>query len=113
MSLDGNHFSGKIPNVFDKLRNLISLGLSGNNFNGQIPPSIGNLTNHRLLDFSQNQLEGPIPSSIYGFSSLSFVVGLKVKALFETRKVLEKEIKKGIQKVLEKEKKLLLLHLEP
>ena len=32
-------------------------------------------------------------------------MGLKVKAPFETGKVLEKEIKKGIQKVLEKEKK--------
>ena len=72
-SLNYNHFSGKIPNIFYNLRNLISLDLSRNNFSGQIPPSIGNLTNLYELDFSDNQLEGAIPSSVYGFSSLSYV----------------------------------------
>ena len=73
LNLNGNHFSGKIPNVFYNLRNLISLDLSENNFSGQIPPSIRNLTNLYELDFSDNQLEGDIPSSVYGFSSLSSV----------------------------------------
>ena len=62
LSLDGNHFIGKIPNIFDNLRNLISLSLSWNNFSGQIAPSIGNLTNLYGLYFSHNQLEGAIPS---------------------------------------------------
>ena len=67
MHLDGNHFSGKISNVFNNLINLISLWLSSNNLCRQLPSSIGNLTNLRELDFSDNfnLFNGTIPSWLY------------------------------------------------
>ncbi|CBI33996.3 unnamed protein product, partial [Vitis vinifera] len=72
LHLNGNHFSGKIPSVFNNLRNLISLSISRNNFSGQLPPSIGNLTNLQELGFSHNfnLFNETIPSWLYTLPSL-------------------------------------------
>ena len=55
-SLNGNHFTGRIPSTMDQLKNLGILSLARNHFSGQIPKNIGSLPRLINADFSENQL---------------------------------------------------------
>ncbi|KAK3421486.1 hypothetical protein EUGRSUZ_G02130 [Eucalyptus grandis] len=62
--LDGNNFSGHIPDQFGSFKDLESLSLSGNSMSGPIPVTLGELSSLRELRLSYNKLSGNIPKSI-------------------------------------------------
>ena len=47
--LYSNELSGKIPDEFGNLKNLISMDLYGNKFEGEIPQSFSNLKSLRFM----------------------------------------------------------------
>ncbi|KAL5823969.1 hypothetical protein ACOSQ4_021869 [Xanthoceras sorbifolium] len=69
LQLDGNNFSGKIP---DRLSNtfLFGLYLSDNNLSGKIPGWLGHMTTLVELAMPNNHLESPIPPEFCHFNNL-------------------------------------------
>ncbi|PHT26051.1 hypothetical protein CQW23_34329 [Capsicum baccatum] len=59
--LDGNNFSGPIPQKLSTAIFLSSLNLSENNLSGNIPAWLGNISSLRSLALSRNHLKGHIP----------------------------------------------------
>ncbi|XP_047257009.1 receptor-like protein 38 [Capsicum annuum] len=59
--LDGNNFSGPIPQKLSTALFLSSLDLSENNLSGNIPAWLGNISSLRSLALSRNHLKGHIP----------------------------------------------------
>ncbi|KDP31685.1 hypothetical protein JCGZ_15010 [Jatropha curcas] len=70
LDLSNNNWTGKIPDVFEKLKDINHLSVSNSNFSGMLPSSIFNLTKLYWLDLSQNNLEGSISNQLCGFSKL-------------------------------------------
>ncbi|KAL2926172.1 LRR receptor-like serine/threonine-protein kinase GSO1 [Bienertia sinuspersici] len=78
-----NKLTGKIPEVFGQMNQLLSLVLSSNNLYGSIPPSICTTTLQSLylsnaqlsvpkrLDLSNNTLNGSIPVELYQLAELT------------------------------------------
>ncbi|XVF64978.1 hypothetical protein PTKIN_Ptkin09bG0210000 [Pterospermum kingtungense] len=62
--LDGNNFTGPIPNALFNSSTLRVLNLRGNNLFGPIPAQIGSLPPLRILSLGNNQLSGSIPKWI-------------------------------------------------
>ncbi|CAM8934047.1 unnamed protein product [Rhodiola kirilowii] len=59
--LQGNHFSGHIPDSLFTLRNLVRINLADNQFSGEISPEFGKLVRVRTLYLEGNQLNGSLP----------------------------------------------------
>lgn len=59
--LDGNNFTGPIPNALLNSSTLLVLNLRGNSLSGRIPALIGSLPNLRILSLGNNQLSGSFP----------------------------------------------------
>ena len=70
LELDGNSFTGDIPETLFDLTNLTHLDLDNNELTGGIPGSIKNLTGLIELDLDSNQLTGGIPISIANLTKL-------------------------------------------
>lgn len=61
IELQGNRFSGKIPDdYFAALPNLVLFDVSGNNLSGSIPSSISSATSLSTLDLSSNSFVGKL-----------------------------------------------------
>ncbi|CAI0442195.1 unnamed protein product [Linum tenue] len=74
LELQSNILQGQLPSSFlSKLQNLQLLSLQGNEFSGRIPDSIGGLKRLFDLDLSRNRLEGPIPASLGNCLSLTSI----------------------------------------
>ncbi|XVF34546.1 hypothetical protein REPUB_Repub18cG0068300 [Reevesia pubescens] len=61
LQLDGNHFSGKIPDCLSKCSFLSTLDLSNNKLFGGIPRWMGNMSSLEEIVMANNHLEGLIP----------------------------------------------------
>ncbi|CAH8328311.1 unnamed protein product [Eruca vesicaria subsp. sativa] len=72
--LEGNMFSGKIPESLGKLPKLKELNLEDNMFTGKIPPF--NQKNLVTVNVANNRLEGRIPLTL-GLMNLTFFLGNK------------------------------------
>ncbi|PQQ15461.1 putative inactive receptor kinase [Prunus yedoensis var. nudiflora] len=59
--LQGNLFSGEIPQFLYSLHDLVRLNLASNNFSGEISLGFNNLTRIRTLYLQNNKLSGVIP----------------------------------------------------
>ncbi|PHT99692.1 hypothetical protein BC332_29480 [Capsicum chinense] len=59
--LDGNNFSGPIPQALVTAPFLSILDLSDNNLSGNIPAWLGNISSLKYLGLSRNHLKGHIP----------------------------------------------------
>ncbi|XP_031101806.1 receptor-like protein EIX2 [Ipomoea triloba] len=70
LSLDGNHFTGQLPNQLYKYKNLNTLSLNSNSLSGPIADSLGNLSMLSWLDISYNKFSGSIPTSLGQLSNL-------------------------------------------
>ncbi|MED6112252.1 hypothetical protein PIB30_059987 [Stylosanthes scabra] len=64
INLSGNKFTGTIPESIYNLPHLWYLLLAGNDLQGQIPNQICQLKNLQLLDLTHNNLSGFIPSCL-------------------------------------------------
>ncbi|CAN1162223.1 Probable inactive receptor kinase At1g48480 [Linum perenne] len=64
--LQGNEFSGEIPNFLFSLRGLVRLNLADNNFTAQFPTRFDNLTRLKTLFVENNRLSGSIPGLKFG-----------------------------------------------
>ncbi|KAF8370239.1 hypothetical protein HHK36_031723 [Tetracentron sinense] len=71
LDLNGNSFSGSIPNHIGNLSKLVYLDLSINQLSGKIPSNIGLLTRLRILYLDQNHIDGSIPQEIGNLRSLN------------------------------------------
>ncbi|XP_073143995.1 probable inactive receptor kinase At1g48480 [Henckelia pumila] len=60
--LQGNRFSGAVPDVLFSLHSLVRLNLASNNFSGEIPSGFNNLTRLRALFLEDNQFSGVLPN---------------------------------------------------
>ncbi|CAI0453640.1 unnamed protein product [Linum tenue] len=70
LNLQGNLFSGEIPDCWKNWQSLEALKLSSNKFTGRIPNSIGTLTSLLSLHIQNNSLTGDIPLSLGNCSKL-------------------------------------------
>lgn len=92
--LQGNEFSGLVPDFLFQLHDLVRLNLASNNFSGEISLGFNNLTRLKTLflennhlagsipdlkipldqfNVSNNQLNGSVPKGMQSFSSSSFL----------------------------------------
>ncbi|XP_038894389.1 probable inactive receptor kinase At1g48480 [Benincasa hispida] len=92
--LQGNEFSGLVPDFLFQLHDLVRLNLASNNFSGEISSGFNNLTRLKTLfleknhlsgsipdlkipldqfNVSNNQLNGSVPKELQSFSSSSFL----------------------------------------
>lgn len=62
--LQGNRFSGHIPEFLFNLKNLVRLDLSDNQFSGRIPVEFSQLSRLRTLYLDRNDLSGSLPELI-------------------------------------------------
>ncbi|CAI0400343.1 unnamed protein product [Linum tenue] len=60
--LQGNFFSGEIPEFLFTLRDLVRVNLGENNFTGGFPTGFDNLTRLKTLFLENNHLSGAIPT---------------------------------------------------
>lgn len=59
--LQGNHFSGQLPDFLFGLKSLVRLNLAGNEFSGDISTGFNSLSRLKTLYLENNQLSGIIP----------------------------------------------------
>ncbi|XP_034683325.1 receptor-like protein 15 [Vitis riparia] len=72
LHLDGNHFSGKIPDLSNS-SGLERLDVSHNSISGKLPGWIGNMSNLAALVMPNNSLEGPIPVEFCSLDALQLL----------------------------------------
>ncbi|XP_074369253.1 leucine-rich repeat receptor protein kinase HPCA1-like [Apium graveolens] len=70
--LNGNQFSGSIPETIGNVQTLEVLRLDRNALTGKVPPNLINLSNLNQLNLSHNKLSGPLPN-LTGMNSLNHV----------------------------------------
>lgn len=70
--IDGNKFTGPIPNSLGLVQSLEVLRLDKNSLDGEVPSSLNNLTKVSELNLANNKLTGPLPD-LTGMNSLSYV----------------------------------------
>ena len=74
LSLEGNKFSGHIPQSLGyNLSDLLILDLSRNTLTGPLPPSLGSLTSLLKLDLSSNRLDGRLPRELGAMKNLTLL----------------------------------------
>ncbi|KAH7667422.1 Non-specific serine/threonine protein kinase protein [Dioscorea alata] len=67
-----NQLSGTIPdNLFSSEMSLIHLLLDGNNFTGNIPQSIGYMQSLEVLRLDKNSLKGPVPTNLNNLTKVN------------------------------------------
>ncbi|KAE8716811.1 hypothetical protein F3Y22_tig00110109pilonHSYRG00212 [Hibiscus syriacus] len=74
LHLDGNYFSGKIPDSLSNCSSLSVLDLSNNQLSGEIPNWMENLSGLTTLDLSNNDISGEIPRWMGNMSNLEDIV---------------------------------------
>ncbi|KAG2708737.1 hypothetical protein I3760_05G207100 [Carya illinoinensis] len=65
LNLSNNTLSGKLPDCWTYIRDLVVLNLANNNFYGKIPDSMGSLASISLLHLSNNGFVGKISASLH------------------------------------------------
>lgn len=70
--IDGNKFTGPIPNSLGFVQSLEVVRLDKNSLDGEVPPNLNNLTRVNELHLANNKLTGPLPD-LTGMNSLSYV----------------------------------------
>ncbi|KAG2708735.1 hypothetical protein I3760_05G207000 [Carya illinoinensis] len=70
LNLSNNTLSGKLPDCWTYIRDLVVLNLANNNFYGKIPDSMGSLASISLLHLRNNGFVGKIPTSLQNCSKL-------------------------------------------
>ncbi|CAK9169621.1 unnamed protein product, partial [Ilex paraguariensis] len=73
LHLQGNEFSGPIPNALSKASSLVTLDLRDNKLSGRIPRWISLLSNLRVLLLRGNILEGPIPFQLCQLTNMNLI----------------------------------------
>ena len=68
--LNGNQFTGTIPNMYGTLETLMELRLGNNNLHGEIPDELGNLSHLEVLYLDSNALDGTLPDFFEGLPHL-------------------------------------------
>ncbi|XP_004305053.1 PREDICTED: probable leucine-rich repeat receptor-like protein kinase At5g49770-like [Fragaria vesca subsp. vesca] len=71
--LDGNNFTGVIPETLGLVQTLEMVQLDKNFLTGTVPSNLNNLTNVNELNLANNNLTGPLPD-LTGMNSLNYVV---------------------------------------
>ncbi|RZC73023.1 hypothetical protein C5167_048502 [Papaver somniferum] len=70
ISLNGNQFSGPLPEKLGSFKNLEYLSFMSNSFSGPIPSSLGELSSLKMLNGFFNKLNGSLPESFGRLSKL-------------------------------------------
>ncbi|KAL4591566.1 hypothetical protein LXL04_004535 [Taraxacum kok-saghyz] len=70
LSIEGNRFSGSIPQEIVNMKNLQKLILVSNEFSGQLPDGLGKLTNLTDMRLSDNNFTGKIPDYISNWTQI-------------------------------------------
>nr|XP_043611547.1 receptor-like protein EIX2 [Erigeron canadensis] len=70
LHLGSNHFSGVIPECWDKWQELVYLNLENNSFSGEIPRTLGSLHQLQRLHMRGNKLSGRLPASLMNLKNL-------------------------------------------
>ncbi|MCO5574876.1 hypothetical protein L7F22_028669 [Adiantum nelumboides] len=73
LSLQGNTFTGSVPDVLGLMQALVILDLSDNHFRGTIPAGLGNLTYTNKLYLQGNYFSGPIPPELGNMTHLQYL----------------------------------------
>ena len=68
--IDGNSFTGPLPNELGSLHALSFLSLSRNKFAGTVPDTLGQMTGLKELDMSGNRLAGSLPTTFGNLTAL-------------------------------------------
>ncbi|XP_022872300.1 receptor kinase-like protein Xa21 [Olea europaea var. sylvestris] len=85
LNLANNHFRGKIPNTIGALYQLQTFHLRNNNIMGKLPSSLKNCTTLRMIDLGENKLTGDIPAWIG--THLTRLAGLSLQSNQFHRKI--------------------------
>ncbi|TXG48068.1 hypothetical protein EZV62_027362 [Acer yangbiense] len=70
LQLNGNSFTGSIPDSLSKAFYLAGLYLGDNKLSGRIPSWLGNMSSLEVIIMPNNHFEGPIPLEFCQFQSL-------------------------------------------
>ncbi|KAL8240919.1 hypothetical protein R6Q59_014274 [Mikania micrantha] len=73
LNLENNHFSGVIPECWDKWPSLVLLNLQNNSISGEIPRTMGYMPSLQLLNMQRNKISGILPSSLMNLSNLKIL----------------------------------------
>ncbi|KAL6132884.1 hypothetical protein ACLB2K_065123 [Fragaria x ananassa] len=82
--LDGNNFTGLIPETLGLVQTLEMVQLDKNFLTGTVPSNLNNLTNLNELNLANNNLTGPLPD-LTVMNSLNYVSSALVLNLTQTR----------------------------
>eukprot|EP01018_Ginkgo_biloba_P031295 Gb_21276 [translate_table: standard] len=72
LELQGNRFSGTIPEDITHCQKLLTIELNQNEFSGVIPPELASLPSISEIDLSHNALTGMIPTKFENCTTLEF-----------------------------------------
>lgn len=73
MHLQGNKFSGSLPENFSNVSFLLTLDIRDNNFSGNIPITIDAASNMRVLLLAGNRLSGLVPNQLCKLEKISLL----------------------------------------
>ncbi|XP_021759202.1 receptor-like protein 12 [Chenopodium quinoa] len=74
LNMQGNKFSGSIPQMFPKSCNLKMINLSKNRFEGKLPKSLVNCTLLEVLDIGRNRINDTFPLWLRSLPKLQVLV---------------------------------------
>ncbi|KAM4113365.1 hypothetical protein ACJW30_05G215500 [Castanea mollissima] len=73
LNLEGNKFSGSIPEHFLNISKILTLDISDNRLSGSIPNAIGKAFDLRILLLRGNRLSGTIPTQLCQLTKISLM----------------------------------------
>ncbi|XP_058071077.1 cuscuta receptor 1-like [Magnolia sinica] len=73
LHLQGNGFTGLMPDALSKITSLVTLDMRHNNISGNIPSWIGALPNLRVLLLGGNNFQGHIPMNLCQLKNISIL----------------------------------------